>query len=94
MADALRLLEQTLRERRAQPSEGSYAVALFADRELIIRKIMEEAFEVTLEIGRCPAVLSRVVEEAADLVFHLLVGLVSVDVSLDDVIAELDRRRR
>ena len=35
----------------------------------------------------------RVTEEAADLLFHLLAGLVSVDVDLADVLAELDARR-
>jgi phosphoribosyl-ATP pyrophosphohydrolase len=35
-----------------------------------------------------------VAAEAADLVYHLLAGLVSVDVSLDSVLAVLEQRRR
>lgn len=94
MADVLRSLEQTVRERLETLPDGSYCAELFGDPEKLLRKIMEEAFEVTLELGRAPAVSRRVVEEAADLVFHLIVGLASVDVTFGDVLAELDRRRR
>ena len=55
---------------------------------------MEEAFEVCLELGRPRARPERVVSEAADLVFHLLVGLVDSDVSFEAVVDELARRRR
>ena len=36
----------------------------------------------------------RVASEAADVVFHLLVGLVGAGVPLDAVLAELEARRR
>ena len=55
---------------------------------------MEEAFEVCLELGRAERDEERIVAEAADLVFHLLVGLVGCDVTFDAVLAELARRRR
>lgn len=55
---------------------------------------MEEAFEVCLELGRARRDPERVVSEAADLVFHLLVGLVDSEVSFEAVVDELARRRR
>lgn len=55
---------------------------------------MEEAFEVCLELGRASTNRARVAEEAADLVFHLLVGLVSVDVPLAEVEQVLQERKR
>lgn len=87
-------LEAVLQDRRRQPPEGSYSATLFADPELVQRKIMEEAFEVCLELGRTKRDPERVTSEAADLVFHLLAGLVAADVSFDDVLDELARRRR
>jgi phosphoribosyl-ATP pyrophosphohydrolase len=55
---------------------------------------MEEAFETTLELGRPAIDQTRLVSEAADLVYHLVVGLVGAGCSFTDVEAELARRRR
>lgn len=93
MSRTLTELEDVLRSRRAERPEGSYASTLFADGDLIQRKIMEEAFETCLELGKPEVSHERLVSEAADLVFHLTVGLVSADASFDEVLAELDRRR-
>jgi phosphoribosyl-ATP pyrophosphohydrolase len=84
-------LEAVLADRRSADPGESYTARLLADPELIQRKIMEEAFEVCLELGR-PAE-GRVAEEAADLVYHLLVGLVGAGVALGDVLAVLEERR-
>lgn len=86
-------LEAVLRQRDADRPPGSYTATLLADRERLQRKIMEEAFETCLELGRPAVDGTRVVSEAADLLYHLLVGLVACGLSLDDVIAELSRRR-
>lgn len=94
MSEPLAALEAVLRSRREQPPEGSYSAALFADGERLQRKIMEEAFEVCLELGRVPRDHERVAEEAADLVFHLLVGLVGAGVAFADVERVLAGRRR
>lgn len=94
MPDTLHELEATLRSRHRERPDGSYSVTLFDDRELVQRKVMEEAFEVVLELGRPTTDAGRVAEEAADLLYHLVAGLVSVGVAVDDVLAVLDRRRR
>ncbi|MBS1846658.1 MAG: phosphoribosyl-ATP diphosphatase [Actinobacteria bacterium] len=94
MDHGLAALETVVRQRLADAPSGSYTAELLADDELIQRKIMEEAFEVCLELARTPTTHDRVVSEAADLVYHLLVGLVGAGVSFADVVAELDRRRR
>jgi phosphoribosyl-ATP pyrophosphohydrolase len=87
-------LEAVLRSRRDDPPAGSYTAELLADPERIQRKIMEEAFELCLELGRVDRSAERTAEEAADLVYHLLVGLVSADVPLADVLGVLDGRQR
>jgi phosphoribosyl-ATP pyrophosphohydrolase len=89
----LQLLEQTLLDRRTTLPEGSYSAELFADRERLLRKVMEESFELCLELGRDAVDPGRVSAEAADLLFHVLVGLVAVDVPFEAVVAELERRR-
>jgi phosphoribosyl-ATP pyrophosphohydrolase len=94
VAETIKDLEEVLRERRAQRPPGSYSSELFNDPELVQRKIMEEAFEICLELGRAERDHERIVAEAADLVFHLLVGLAGCDVAFDAVVDELARRRR
>jgi phosphoribosyl-ATP pyrophosphohydrolase len=87
-------LEGVLQARAdADPAE-SYTARLLVDREFNQRKIMEEAFEVCLELGRDPIGSDRVANEAADLIYHLMVGLVAAGVPLDAVFAVLEERRR
>lgn len=86
-------LEQVLRARRVDAPPGSYSVTLVSDPERASRKIMEEAYEVCVELLRPQVDRGRVAGEAADLVFHLLAGLVAADVELSEVLAELDARR-
>jgi phosphoribosyl-ATP pyrophosphohydrolase len=88
-------LEAVLRTRRDDPPvAGSYSADLLRDPERTQRKIMEEAFEVCLELGRHERRPDRIASEAADLVFHLLVGLVGADVPFSAVLDELAARRR
>ena len=88
-------LEGVLRTRRDDPPEGgSYSADLLRDPERTQRKIMEEAFEVCLELGRSTPQPDRIASEAADLVFHLLVGLVAAGVPFSAVLDELAARRR
>ena len=93
MPDTLHSLEKVLVDRQTQRPADSYSVRLFDDRELLMRKIMEEAFEVCLELGRPLTDPDRVASEAADLIYHLQAGLVAADVDLDAVLAELEARR-
>ncbi|MEM9653155.1 MAG: phosphoribosyl-ATP diphosphatase [Actinomycetota bacterium] len=86
-------LEMVLQSRRSADPSESYTALLLGDSELSQRKVMEEAFEFCLELGRSETARQQVAEEAADLVYHLLVGLVSVDVPLRDVYAVLEDRR-
>jgi len=87
-------LEAVLVDRRDGPAPaGSYSVTLLRDPERAQRKIMEEAFELCLELGRPAVDPQRTAEEAADLLFHVLAGLAGARVPLAAVLAELERRR-
>ena len=87
-------IEAVLQDRLAEPVEGSYSLTLLNDSELARRKIMEEAFEFCLELGREPQDRARTASEAADLLFHTLAGLVGAGVSLSSVMEVLAERRR
>jgi phosphoribosyl-ATP pyrophosphohydrolase len=86
-------LEAVLRQRRSAAPEGSYSATLVTDPERAGRKVMEEAYELCVEITRPAIDDRRVADEAADLLFHMLAALVAVDVGLDEVLAVLSARR-
>jgi phosphoribosyl-ATP pyrophosphohydrolase/phosphoribosyl-AMP cyclohydrolase len=85
-------LTRTLDERAAERPEGSYTAKLLADPPLIGEKVMEEAEEVARAARE--ETDDRVDEEAADVLYHLLVLLRSRDRSLADAERVLDGRRR
>lgn len=84
-------LEQTLARRRDAAAGVSYTRSLLdGGPERIGAKLREEADELARAIAGEPD--ERVVAEAADLVYHLMVGLLARGVSLADVQRELGSR--
>ncbi len=90
--EVLPALERTLRARSLERPAGSYTVKLLDDPPLIAAKVMEEAEEVARAAGEESD--ERVDEEAADLLYHLLVLLHGRGRSLADAERVLDGRRR
>ena len=89
--DLLDTLETTIRARRGADPASSYTASLFArGRGRIAQKLGEEAVETV--IAAMGPDSAKIVPEAADLLFHLLVLLTDAGLSLDDVRAELARR--
>ena len=90
--EVLPALTRIVAERARERPEGSYTAALLADPPRIATKVREEADEV----ARALAAESdeRVIEEAADVLYHLEVLLRSRGLGLDDVEEVLDGRRR
>ena len=93
MSDVIRELEAALRARALLAPDESYTARLLAAGEdEIVKKVGEEAVEIILAAkGQGDA---RLIEETADLVYHLLVLLLSHGLSWNDVEAELARRRK
>ncbi len=93
MNDVIQDLFTTLQDRKNNPTPDSYTAQLLTQGEdEIVKKIGEEAVEVILAAkGQGD---QRVVEETADLVYHLLVLLVSRGQTWDDILAELSLRRK
>ncbi len=91
MSDPLDRLQATILARRDADPAISYVAALFAKgRARIAQKLGEEAVECV--IAACGPDAAKIVPEAADLLFHLLVLLADAGLSLDDVRAELAKR--
>ncbi len=90
--EALAVLERTLLDRRQRRPGGSYTVELLDDPPRIADKVREEAGEVS----RAAASESeqRVTEEAADVLYHLHVLLVSRGISIAAAMEMLNGRRR
>ena len=89
--DPLSTLWSTLQERRDNPRPGSYTAELLkAGEDEIVKKIGEEAIEVILAAKGQGN--QRLVEEAADLTYHLLVLLLAKGLTWEDVLEELAAR--
>lgn len=86
-------LWQTLEDRKANPRRNSYTSSLLsAGEDEIVKKVGEEAVEVILATKSQGG--QRLVEECADLVYHLLVLLMARGLSWDDVLDELAHRHK
>ncbi|RKH74310.1 bifunctional phosphoribosyl-AMP cyclohydrolase/phosphoribosyl-ATP diphosphatase HisIE [Corallococcus aberystwythensis] len=94
--DALAHLDATLAARASAPApEGakpSYTRRLLEDRNLRLKKLGEEAAELVTACADADA--HRAAEEAADVLYHVLVAVRPLGLSLDDVKAVLAARAR
>jgi phosphoribosyl-ATP pyrophosphohydrolase/phosphoribosyl-AMP cyclohydrolase len=91
-SEVLPALERTIRERAEQRPAGSYTVELLDDERLAAAKVEEEAEEVARAAREESD--ERVDEEAADLIYHLLVLIRGRGRSLADAGRVLDERSR
>jgi len=82
-----------IEDRRNSPRQTSYVSGLLAKGESeVIRKFGEEAGE--LGAAAKGDEKAKIIHEAADVLFHVMVLLAAKGVRLDDVMEELRRRRR
>jgi phosphoribosyl-ATP pyrophosphohydrolase/phosphoribosyl-AMP cyclohydrolase len=86
-------LEAIIRQRLSDTPDGSYTARLASQGMLkVAQKLGEEGVELALAAAAQDQ--ARVTAEAADLVYHLLLLLALRDLTLRDVVAELERRHR
>ena len=87
----LAVLETVIRERLANPDSSSYTAALAASgTQRIAQKVGEEGVELAL--AAVGGKRDEVIDEAADLIYHLLVLLQTQELGLADVVARLEER--
>ncbi|MGN0538262.1 MAG: phosphoribosyl-ATP diphosphatase [Candidatus Fimenecus sp.] len=91
MNDTLQNLYNTIISRRENPQEGSYTCYLF-DKGLdkILKKVGEECSETIIAAKN--GIKEDTVGEISDLIFHLFVMMANEGISVQDVMAELDKR--
>ena len=88
---ALDRLAATIQARKGADPETSWTAKLLAKGpEKCAEKFGEEAVEAIIEAVKGDR--AKLTAEAADVVYHLLVMLAARDVTLADVLAELERR--
>ena len=91
----IRELWEVICDRADHPSDASYTSRLLMDKkgiDKVLEKVGEESNEFVIAVKN--GVPQRTTEEAADLLFHLLVALRSADIDLAEVIRELELRRK
>ncbi len=86
---------EVIGERAQNPRPDSYTTRLLTDEkgiDKVLEKVGEESTEFILAVKN--GVDERTVEEAADLLFHLLVALRAAGLELSDVMQELEHRKK
>ncbi len=90
MLNSLENLIKLARERKSSPVEGSYTNKLLADKSLSKAKVLEEVNELIEAVEEN----SNKIHEAADVFYHLLMYLEANDVKIEEVMSELEKRKK
>ena len=90
MLNTLENLVKLARERKSSPVEGSYTNKLLADKSLSKAKVLEEVDELIEAVEKD----SNKIHEAADVFYHLLMYLEANDVKIEEVMSELENRKK
>ena len=78
------------RERKVKPVEGSYTNKLLSDKSLSKAKVLEEIDELIEAVEQD----TNKIHEAADVFYHLIMYLEANNINIEDVISELDKRKK
>ena len=90
MLKTLENLIKLARERKTNPVEGSYTNKLLTEKSLSKAKVLEEIDELIEAVEKN----SNKIHEAADVFYHLLIYLEVNDVKIEEVMKELEKRKK
>ena len=90
MLNTLESLFNLARERKSSPVDGSYTNKLLSDKSLSKAKVLEEINELIEAVEEN----SNKIHEAADVFYHLIMYLEANNIKIEDVMSELDRRKK
>ena len=90
MLNTLENLIKLARERKTNPVQGSYTNKLLTDKSLSKAKVLEEIDELIEAIEEN----TNKIHEAADVFYHLLMYLEANDVKIEEVMEELEKRKK
>ena len=78
------------RERKKKPIEGSYTNKLLSDKSFSKAKLLEEIAELIEAVEEN----TNKIHEAADVFYHLLMYLEANDIKIEEVMSELEKRKK
>ena len=78
------------RERKDKPIEGSYTNKLLSNKLLSKEKVLEEINELIEAVEKD----SNKIHEAADVFYHLIMFLEANNIKVEDIMSELDKRKK
>ena len=90
MFNTLEELINLIRDRKKSSNENSYTKKLLDDKKLSVAKVKEEIGELIEAVEN----KSNTVHEAADVLYHLAVYLEANNINIEDVMAELEKRKK
>ena len=90
MLNTLESLFNLARERKKTPVDSSYTNKLLSDKSLSKEKVLEEINELIEAVEKN----SNKIHEAADVFYHLIMYLEANDVKIEDVMEELNKRKK
>ena len=90
MLNTLENLIKLARERKSSPVEGSYTNKLLTDKSLSKVKVLEEVNELIEAVEEN----SNKIHEAADVFYHLLMYLEANEIKIEEVMTELEKRKK
>jgi len=79
-----------VRDRKTKPQSESYTNKLLANKVLSVEKVKEEVKELIEAVENN----TNKVHETADVLYHLIVYLEANNVKIEDVMKELDKRKK
>ena len=90
MLNILENLIKLARDRKSSPVQGSYTNKLLTDKSLSKAKVLEEVNELIEAVEEN----SNKIHEAADVFYHLLMYLEANDIKIEEVMSELEKRKK
>ena len=90
MLSTLENLFNLARKRKLSPVDGSYTNKLLSDKYLSKEKVLEEINELIDAVENN----SNKIHEAADVFYHLIMYLEANDIKIEDVMSELNKRKK
>ena len=90
MLNTLENLVKLVRDRKSSPVEGSYTNKLLTDKSLSKKKVLEEVDELIESVENN----TNKIHEAADVFYHLLMYLEANDIKIEEVMSELEKRKK
>ena len=83
-------LIKTIRDRKNSSPDKSYTNKLLNDKNLSVSKVKEEVAELIEAVEKN----TNKIHESADVIYHLLVYLEANNIKIEDVMNELEKRKK